>query len=804
MAYTFDNTPYRPSLRLYTLLTSRGLVFSLLVVGVAAAVTFGVGLIAGDAADFWLGLSLLGASTTACLALLFFFALTYVPYHLPHRRDEQLLPDFDLLLHLRHISVLNNSAALPEIFAALLATSHTQDFLQRLEISADDFAAAFSKEVLPNFSASELFSLAADSAGQLQHRLLTVAHCVAACLLAPAARGFLRRHDLTEKDILFALWWRYAVLAQHRATQRWWEASHLLAFSGIGLQWASGFTPFIDRFAHVPAGNAWDELLGHETQTAEVINGLARSRQSNVLIVGQPGVGRLGIVKEVARRIRANSAHPALNGERVVYIHVGELLALAGNGPEQLAVISRGLSEMERAGNIIAILDGVGVILGRSGENRLNLTDIILPFLNSPQVRACLIMSRDEYRLRVRDNEELTQLFEVVEVEAASPKQTLQLLSLNTPRWEKIFNLFIPYKVLRAAVRETATVMPLIPFPEKAFDIIEEALADASRNHATVLDQTRVEAIISQKVGVPIGRLRGEERERLLNLEALIHRRVVNQQPAVEALVRAMIRARAGVRNDNRPIGTFLFLGPTGVGKTETAKALAEAYFGAESYLQRLDMSEYQGASAVARLIGDINNQAGQLTSLIAEHPFTVLLLDEFEKADAGVLQLFLQVLDEGRLTDAAGQTYVFNHAIIIATSNAGAEFIRERVARGTGLPADFGNEVREHILQANLLRPELLNRFDGVITFTPLTPEHIKQVAELMLNKLNQRLDEKHGITVAITPALLERLGQLGYDPQFGARPMNRAIQDTVEHAVAQKILRQEVSPGQQIQLTI
>lgn len=804
MATTFDNTLYRSTLRLYSLLTSRGAVALLVVAAVAAALCAGLGLAGIGAVNVWFGLALVCGSFTAALTLLFFFALTYLPYHLPRRPEDSLLIDFDLLLHLRHIPITGDKELLPEIFSTLVHTQHAEDFLKRLEISPNEFTTVVTSDILPHISAHELFAAAVHTAQQLRHTRLTINHCLAAFLLAPPAHTYLRRCDLTEKDILFVLWWQQAMADSRLSQRRWWDVDRLLAFSGLGLQWASGFTPFIDRFARIPAGNAWDELLGHETHVTEVINGLARSRQSNVLIVGQPGVGRLGIVKEVARRIRAASAHPVLNGERIVYIHVGELLALAGSGPEQLAVISRGLFEIERAGNIIAILDGVGVILGRSGENRLNLTDIILPFLNSPHVRACVIMSRDEYRLRVRDNEELTQLFEVVEVEPASPKQTLQLLSLNTPTWEKIYNLFIPYKVLRAAVRETATVMPLIPFPEKAFDIIEEALADASRNQAAALDQARVEGIISQKVGVPIGRLRGEERERLLNLDVLIHRRVVNQQPAVEALVRAMIRARAGVRNDTRPIGTFLFLGPTGVGKTETAKALAEAYFGAESYLQRLDMSEYQGDSALARLIGDINTPTGQLTSLIAEHPFTVLLLDEFEKADSVVHQLFLQVLDEGRLTDAMGQTYLFNHAIIIATSNAGAEFIRQRLAATGSLPPDFGNEIREHILQANLLRPELLNRFDGVISFTPLTAEHIKQVAQLMLQKLNQRLDEKHGITVAITPELLEALGRLGYDPQFGARPMNRAIQDTVEDAIAQKILRQEVTPGQQITLTI
>lgn len=448
-------------------------------------------------------------------------------------------------------------------------------------------------------------------------------------VLDVATPAFWRRHGLTEEDVKFVRRWQQLVEARQEARRRWWEPQRLLAFSGVGLGWAAGYTPFVDRFARLPAGSLWDaDAFGHEEQLDQLITTLARRRESNVLLVGSPGVGRLGIIKELARRVRWQQAHPVLRGLRVVYIHVGELLAA---GVDKLAVISRALREMERAGNVIAVFDGFGSILGSAAEERVNLTDTLLPFFASAAVRVVVVMAAEEYHLRLAANEELVHYFEIIQVPEPSPEATMEKLALATPQWEAESGLFLPYQTLKAAVETTENILPDTPFPEKAFDVIEEAIVTVEQRGGQVIEAADIHHLITQRLGVPVGEVAAHERERLLNLEEILHQRIVNQTPAVQALTRAMIRSRAGVRSPGRPIGVFLFLGSTGVGKTETTKALAEAYFGAPEHMIRLDMSEFAGEDALARLIGDMNHPAGRLTSALANRPFSVVLLDEFE-----------------------------------------------------------------------------------------------------------------------------------------------------------------------------
>lgn len=664
----------------------------------------------------------------------------------------------------------------PANLEQLWRNQHAQSLLWRLQLNPAATKAALQKKVLPAVDWRLLIPTLTSPA--------TPEKIMGALLTHPAFRANLRVSNLRESDVDFVVWWESIDRQRQTLARRWWRSEKLLQMSGLGLSWAAGYTPLVDQFTYFPKASAWDELpLGREEQVEQVITTLARGKQSNVLLVGSPGSGQLAIVREVERRVRNQQAHPALNHERVLYVHLSQLTAVA-----------QALREMERAGNIIAVFDGLGALAAE--------TYLLLPFLGSANVRVIVLAATDEYHRSIAKNAELMQLFEVVAVPPLSEENTRRLLATIAARLGQESGVFLPYQTLQAIVDGTSSILPNVPFPERAFDFLSEALVIAEARHDPVLTSQHVYDLISRKVGIPLGELSGQERTRLLNLEDAIHRRVVNQELAVRAVARAMQRARAGTRTLKRPIGAFLFIGPTGVGKTETAKALAEAYFGFEKAIVRLDMSEYGDVEAPTRLIGSAAHPDGRLTDVIADHPFAVLLLDEFEKANPAVHQLFLQVFDEGHLTDARGRLISFKHTIIIATSNAGAEFVREQIARGP-LPDDFEKTLRNHILEAGIFRPELINRFDGVITFTPLTTEHLATVVRLMLRSLNQRLDAEHGLTVAVTPELVQYLITIGYNPEFGARPLARAIQDTVEYVIAKRVLQGTVTPGEELVLT-
>lgn len=811
-AFSLNTRQVYRRVRLYGLITSPVIVGAFLIL-LLATIGLVLTLVFGAPSEALLGITLMSAAGTGALLLVFTFGSTFYPYQKPSATTTQLLTNstternvaqaFDWSV-LQRVGGLfaRDEVDLVAVLERVLSSAQVKQFLRRFEFSREDTVKAITQHVLPQLTTGDFshrLLLQAAARGREHIGLLDI---LGVFLLHEEMHGWLREHALREEDVAFGLWWQHALADGERKKARWWDAGQMIDFSGIGVTWAAGFTPFIDAFIRLPGGSLWDVPYGHMEQVEQLTSALAREQQSNVLIVGQPGVGRLGVVKEFARRVAAGQAHPALHNQRLVYIHLSQLAALGGSGAAQMNAISRALDEMERAGNIIAVLDGLGSILGEAGEGRINIADTLLPFFSSDQVRVVVIMSTDEYHLRIKNNEELLRFFEVVHVPPLSEGQTLQLLALTSPQWERATHVFVPYRTLHEIVENTSSILPYVPFPEKAFDLLEEAIADAQGRDKSMITPADVQALVSRKVGVNVGRLKAGEGQYLLQLEEIIHRRVVNQKSGVAAVARAMIRSRAGVRSKSRPIGTFLFLGPTGVGKTETAKALAEAYFGSDEYLQRLDMSEFQGEEGVAQLIGGAQYKTGRLTSLIADHPFSVLLLDEFEKAGELVQQLFLPVFDEGFITDVRGHKHSFAHTILIATSNAGAEFIRTNISDEGEVPAEFAGQLREHILQQGLFKPEVLNRFDGVITFTPLSREHIKQIAALMLRKLNKRLDAEHGITVAVTDELLELLARIGYDPEFGARPMARAIQDTVEYAVAEQIVKGQVRPGQQLTL--
>jgi ATP-dependent Clp protease ATP-binding subunit ClpC len=373
----------------------------------------------------------------------------------------------------------------------------------------------------------------------------------------------------------------------------------------------------------------------------------------------------------------------------------------------------------------------------------------------------------------------------------------MHVLEDTAIRLEARHKVLIPYEALREAYRLSGRYEQDEAYPGKAIKLLEQAVPHANNS---VVYASSVQQAIEQTRGVKVSTAAPAEADQLLHLEDEIHRRMINQTHAVSAVASALRRARAGVTNPKRPIGSFLFLGPTGVGKTELAKAIAATYFGAETNLIRLDMSEYQRPEDVSRILATGEQQIASLLMSIRQQPFSVVLLDEIEKAHPNILNLLLQLLDEGQLTDTSGRPASFKDCVIIATSNAGAQAIRERVAKGEALES-FAEQLTDELINSGQFKPELLNRFDEMILFRPLNADELAEVVRLMLMGVNQTLTNQN-ISVQLTDAAITKIVEQGNDPRLGARPMRRMLQKAVENTVAQKILRGEAQPGSQITL--
>jgi len=464
------------------------------------------------------------------------------------------------------------------------------------------------------------------------------------------------------------------------------------------------------------------------------------------------------------------------------------------------AILSEIFREVLAAGNIILVIDDLHNFVGEFTEpaaGRVNIAGVLSSYLRIPEFPFIAITTFAGLHRYLEQNPSLLSFFEKIEVTELSQAETLEVLEETVPMFEATYKKFISYPALQAIVAYADKYIQALPFPKKALDLLDDTMSWIAQTADKVLMPAHVARVVTERTQIPVGDIETTERETLLDLETLIHKRIINQEEAVREVASALRRARAQVATRQGPMGSFLFLGPTGVGKTETAKALAAIYFGSESRIIRLDMSEFQNVKDIDRLLGT-PTQEGLLTASVRENPFSLILLDELEKAHPNVLNLFLQVLDEGHLTDGLGRKTDFRHTIIIATSNAGYLLILQAIKQQTDF-AQLKTQMLDYLFHEGIYRPEFINRFDGVILFTPLTQEHLIQIAGLMLKKLQRNMTEK-GIELEITEELKERIAKLGYDPTFGARNMRRVLQDKVENALAITLLSNTIKRGDRI----
>jgi len=540
-----------------------------------------------------------------------------------------------------------------------------------------------------------------------------------------------------------------------------------------------------------------DAVIGREKEIAQLIRILARRTKSNAILVGDPGVGKTAIVEGLALKIIKNEVPKLLKNIQIFSLNLTTLLAGASYQGELEDRLQKLIKEVKRHGNIIVFIDEIHMIMGAGGAaGAMTAANILKPALARGDLNIIGATTQDEYRKHIEKDSALERRFEPVKVDEPPPSATLKILISVAEKLQKHHGVTIDKQILQAAIDLSTRYIQNRYLPDKAIDLLDEATSGAKIAGRQAITLEDLKKVLSQRTGIPITSLTQEESLKLLGLEKQLKTQIIGQDQAVKAVADVIKRSRAGLKDPNRPIGSFLLLGPTGVGKTELAKALARTVYQSEKAMVRLDMSEFTESHTADKLIGAPPGyigyeEGGQLTNPIRHHPYSLILLDELEKAHPKVFDIFLQVLEDGRLTDSQGHTADFKNTIIIMTSNIDVSQLLDQPKAAT----------RPQLMKAlsHQLRPEFLNRIDDIILMNELTLKNIKQIARLQLNQVINRLKKKN-ITLLVPDPTLEKLAQLGNVKEFGARPLRRLIQNHIEEPIAELIIAGQLKPGQSI----
>lgn len=571
------------------------------------------------------------------------------------------------------------------------------------------------------------------------------------------------------------------------------EASRHRSTHGMDRAMTAVATPYLNQFSEDVTLRAQfghtEHCVARDQEIRQVFQ-IVDGGQQSVLLVGDYGVGKKSIVEGIAEKMVEERVPPRLRDKRMVRISVSSLLA--GTTPsgavERLLTI---LHEIGRAGNIIVFIHNLHELIGVSagGRDSLDVASTLADYLGGGKFLT-IATTTTEAHAQLIANSKLSSVFSKVIIKEMDENQAIQVLESRVGYAEYKHNVFYTYDALSKTVELAKKFIRDVTLPGSALELMNESgiYTRNKRGSDSLVTMDDVGAVVSEKTHMPIASVTADESTKLLQLEEEMHERVVGQEEAVSLVANALRRARAEIRSKSRPIANFLFMGPTGVGKTELAKTIAEVYFGGENRMVRFDMSEYQDKQSLYRLIGMPGEKGtGLLTEAIRQNPFALLLLDEIEKADKDILNVFLSVMDDGRLTDSTGRVVDFTNVIIIATSNAGTSYVQEKMREG--LSSDV---IKDRLLHGQLkdyFRPEFLNRFDGIVLFKPLDQKGIKRIASLMLNRVAKDLEAK-GIGLEVQDIALDFLAQVGFDPEFGARPLRRVLQERVENKLAELLL--------------
>jgi ATP-dependent Clp protease ATP-binding subunit ClpC len=576
---------------------------------------------------------------------------------------------------------------------------------------------------------------------------------------------------------------------------------------GIARDWSFGYIPTLKRFGtNLSEKYAYGRglnvhLESHQDLIDQMVQTFSSGGRQNVALIGGIGSGKTTIVEAFAERLMDGEAKIPKNLQyrQVISLDSTALISAAPGRGELEQLITIVMNEAYRAKNIILCLDNAQMFF-EEGTGSVDITNVLQPILEGGGLRLILTMDEQKFLEISQRNPALASAMNRLQVQSPNQSDTMKIVEDNSLIIESEKNVVFMYQALREAYNLAERYVQDVSQPKRTIQVLEGA-AGAARDGLVTADSVRssMESTLGVKIGVTDS---AEEKEQLLNLEDLIHERMINQTAAVKAVSEALRRARAGVRSENRPIGTFLFLGPTGVGKTELAKTLSEVYFSGEGNMVRIDMNEYVRAEDVSRLIADGASDPNSLVAQITKNPFSVVLLDEIEKAHTNVISTLLQVLDEGILRDINNREISFRDAILIATSNAGSDRIRQYIDAGYDVE-QMEEPFKNELIDSHQFTPEFLNRFDDIVVFRPLTKDELLQVVDLQLKGVNKTLSVQK-VSVVVADDAKVALVDAGYDPRLGARPMRRVVQRTVENIVSQKLLSGELQPGQELSVSL
>jgi ATP-dependent Clp protease ATP-binding subunit ClpC len=607
----------------------------------------------------------------------------------------------------------------------------------------------------------------------------------------------LQKLGINFQDLLFAAQWWDEVYGPQNDTE---DESIKLGRPGLGLELLFGYTPLLNQLSvdlSLP-----QEFSPHLMGRSDLVNRMERelSGGNSIILVGSPGVGKKTVVLEFAKKAMEGELGPKLIYKRVLDFDYNFLLSESLDINQKKAKFSTVLSEAAGAGNIILVIKDLHR-LTHSDVEGVDFTDVFEKHLEAKKLKLIAISSPVDYERFIVSNSRLRKYLQPVEIPPASKSEAMLILFDFAFAAEKTHHLIFSIQALRTILDGSDKYITDTPFPEKALELFDHLIVYLEKNNLIYASPDEVNAVLAEQTGISLSRLTQREKQLLGNLEEIMHQNLVGQDSAVSLISKSLRARTVGVKNENRPVGSFLFLGPTGVGKTQAAKTLAQVYYGSEKYLLRYDMAEFAGPEGLTRLIGSANkNQPGVLTTAIKNKPASLLLLDEIEKAPPEVYNLFLSLLDEGQITDAFGKKIIARHLFIIATSNAAAVKIRELVAADI-VGDDLQSQVVNYIQSQGLFTPEFLNRFDGVVVFQPLTETELVKIAKIQLRDLVSSLKTQN-ITLEITEELAKKVAHDGFEPEFGARSMRRVIDLILGDVLGKAILNGDASSGDHIRI--